>query len=220
MIPAFRYARTSRRTASSAMRLLSRSIRMSWLTRSKNFSRSTSTTTRLPDCTKPRAALSASCARRPGLKPWLWALRLGSISGCSTCSSACWINRSTTVGMPSSRWLPSGLGIITLRTGWGRYLPASSAWRITGHLVRSIWAVCSMSSPSTPAAPLLALTRFQAACRFPVVSAASSRVPAPAFGIADPVPGCSRGGPLASSLAASRSASPRAAPARPHRCGI
>jgi hypothetical protein len=33
---------------------------------------------------------------------------------------ACWISRSVTVGMPSSRWLPSGLGIITLRTGLGR----------------------------------------------------------------------------------------------------
>lgn len=30
--------------------------------------------------------------------------------GCSTCSNACWINRSATVGIPSSRLPPSGLG--------------------------------------------------------------------------------------------------------------
>ena len=120
MIPAFRYARISRMTPASSMRLLSLSIRMSWLTRSKNLARSTSTTTRLPDWTYARAALTASCARRPGRNPWLCSLKVGSIRGCSTCSSACWISRSITVGMPSSRWLPSGLGIITLRTGLGR----------------------------------------------------------------------------------------------------
>jgi hypothetical protein len=70
------------------MRLLSLSIRMSWLTRSKSFARSTPTTTRLPACTYALAALTASCARRPGRNPWLWSLKVGSISGCSTCSSA------------------------------------------------------------------------------------------------------------------------------------
>ena len=39
-------ARTSRITPASSTRFLRRSIRMSWLTRSKNFDRSTSTTTR------------------------------------------------------------------------------------------------------------------------------------------------------------------------------
>ena len=81
--------------------------------------------------------------------------------------AACCINRSSTVGIPSSRRLPSGLGIITLRTGLARQLPCISAWRIAGHSVRSIAAVCSTSSLSTPAAPLLALTRFHAdALRF------------------------------------------------------
>ena len=49
--------------------------------RSKNFARSTSTTTRLPAWTYARAALTASCARLPGLNPWLRWLKVGSISG-------------------------------------------------------------------------------------------------------------------------------------------
>ena len=67
MIPAFRYARTSRMTPASSMRLLSLSIRMSWLTRSKNLAKSTSTTTRLPDWTYVCAALTASTPT--GTKP-------------------------------------------------------------------------------------------------------------------------------------------------------
>gem|GEM_PF-3030015 len=220
MVPALRYARISRITPASSMRFVSRSIRMSWLTRSKNLARSTATTTRWPDWTYTRAALTASCARLPGLNPWLCSLKLGSIRGCSTCSSACWIKRSSTVGMPSSRWLPSGLGIITLRTGLGRYVPASSAWRMSLQLVRITWAVCSMSSPSTPAAPLLAFTRFHAACRFCLVSAAYSRPPVPAICFADPVPGCSGSGPQASSLVRSRTASPCATLPRPDESGI
>jgi hypothetical protein len=47
-MPLVRYARTSRITPASATRFCKRSIRMSWLTRSKNFSRSTSTTTAGP----------------------------------------------------------------------------------------------------------------------------------------------------------------------------
>ena len=39
--------------------------------------------------------------------------------------------------------------------------------------------------------------------------------PAPAFGLADPVPRCSRGGPQASSLMGSPAASPHATPIRP-----
>lgn len=75
-------------------------------------------------------------------------------------------------------------------------------------------AVCSMSSPSTPAAPLLALTRLHATCRFCLVSAISSRPAGPATNFADPVPRCARSGPQASSLTGSHPASPRATPAR------
>ena len=69
-----------------------------------------------------------------------------------------------------------------------------------------------MSSPFIPDAPWLALTRFHATCRFCLVSTASNRPPVPAISLADPVPGCSRGGPQASSLAGSRRASPGATP--------
>ena len=72
----------------------------------------------------------------------------------------------------------------------------------------------SMSSPSTPAAPLLARTRLNARCRFSLVSAASSS--------AEPVFLCAhaRRGAQASSLAGSPAASPRATPARPACAGI
>ena len=46
MMPAFRYARISRMMPASAIRFYNRSINTSWLTRSKNFSGSTSTTVR------------------------------------------------------------------------------------------------------------------------------------------------------------------------------
>ena len=39
---------------------------------------------------------AASCARRPGRKPWLCRLNVGSNLGCSTCRMACWMNRSST----------------------------------------------------------------------------------------------------------------------------
>jgi choline dehydrogenase len=42
----------------------------------------------LPDWTYARAALTASCARLPGRNPWLWSLKVESISGCSTYTDA------------------------------------------------------------------------------------------------------------------------------------
>ena len=53
----------------SATRRASRAIRMSWLTRSKNFSRSMSTTMVRPSATYRLAWARASCAPRPGRKP-------------------------------------------------------------------------------------------------------------------------------------------------------
>jgi hypothetical protein len=50
--------------------------------------------------------------------------RLAMLNG--TGDVACWIRRSITVGMPSSRSPPSGLGIVTRRTGLGRYVPDNS----------------------------------------------------------------------------------------------
>ncbi len=55
-----------------------------------------------------------------------------------------------------------GFGIITRRTGDGRYVPFNRRSRMAGHVVRSMAVVWSMSSPSTPAAPLLERTCFSA----------------------------------------------------------
>jgi hypothetical protein len=73
-------------------------------------------------------------------------------------------------------------------------MPASSAWRVCGQLVRSHRAVCAMSSPSAPAAALAALTRFSAAYRFALVSAASSRAPAPPSALPTLCPGADGAG--------------------------
>ena len=40
-------------------------------------------------------------------------------SACSTCITACWMKRSSTVGMPSGRVPPDAFGISTRRTGCG-----------------------------------------------------------------------------------------------------
>ena len=67
--PAFRYRRISFNTWPSPILCASRDIRMSWLTRSKNFSRSRSTTQRRFCAAYPRAACAASWVLRPGRKP-------------------------------------------------------------------------------------------------------------------------------------------------------
>ena len=98
-----------------------------WFTWSKNFSRSIEATH-----TKPSFAYScirnmASCALLPGLNPKLLSEKVFSYMGVNTCTIACWIILSTTVGIPNALFSPfSFLGISTLRTGFGLYLPASS----------------------------------------------------------------------------------------------
>lgn len=67
--PASRNPRISFRTRLSPTRLATRLIRMSWLTRSKNFSRSRSTTHVYPSSIYPCARATAICAERPGRKP-------------------------------------------------------------------------------------------------------------------------------------------------------
>ena len=110
-----------------------RAIRASWFTRSKNRSRSTSTTQVSARLDRPPGGVdrlvgapcpagSRSCGprrrvRRSGDRTWL---------------NACWRKRSSTVGTPSSRSPPPGLGIVTRRTGAGRYVPASSCARTSG----------------------------------------------------------------------------------------
>ncbi len=65
MTPGSREARTSRIIQRSVIVRPRRSMRMSWLTRSKDVLSSMSATIRRPDCTTARAATMAACALRP-----------------------------------------------------------------------------------------------------------------------------------------------------------
>ena len=70
------------------------------------------------------------------------------------------------VGTPSNRSPPPGLGITTRRTGDGRYVPASRACRTDAQCSRSHGTSSPVVMPSTPGAPPLALTRHGARPRF------------------------------------------------------
>ena len=67
--PASRYRRSKCRSRLSFTILATRAISTSWLTRSKNFSKSKSTTKRYPDPAYPCAAFTASWPHRPGRNP-------------------------------------------------------------------------------------------------------------------------------------------------------
>jgi len=138
----------------------------SWFTRSKNFSRSTSTTQRLPSWMYRCASRTASCARRPGRKPWLCSENVGSNIGCSTCNSSCWTKRSSTVGMPNSRTPPSRFGISCRFTALGRKLPANSCFRIATQCSCRYGSSSSTVLPSMPGLPLLRRTRLSATMAF------------------------------------------------------
>jgi hypothetical protein len=115
-----------------------------------------------------RAASTAWWAERLGRKPKLHSEKPGSKTGVSTCTNACWISRSSAVGTPSSRDPTEAFGIVTLRTGCGRKVPASSAalssdrWRC-GHGLSS-----SVRIPSMPGAPAFCSTRLSALAKVPV----------------------------------------------------
>ena len=99
----------------SAIRFASLPISTSWFTRSKNFSRSTSTTTpaSLPGCTAaPRTRRRARCAQ-VGSRGCA-ARRSGRIAAAAPAGWLCWMNRSSTVGIPSSRTPPPLFGISCL----------------------------------------------------------------------------------------------------------
>jgi len=150
----------------SPMRFASLPISTSWFTRSKNCSKSTSTTHRRPSWMYRCASTMASCARCPGRKPWLCFEKHGSSIGCRTCNSACWMNRSTTVGMPSFRIPPLAFGMSCCFTAAGWYVPSSSCSRSRGQCSRRKPGNSSTVIPSMPGLPLFFLTRFSAARRF------------------------------------------------------
>ena len=59
--------------------------------------------------------------------------------------------------MPSGRSPPPGFGIITRRTGSGRYVfETSSSRKPASHASRPDASICSKVIPSTPGAPALA----------------------------------------------------------------
>ncbi len=97
---------------------------MSWLTGRRASPGRRPRQSARPDCTYDCASRTASCALTApdGSRGCArWKRDQGAAAG--TCSSACWIKRSVTVGMPSSRSPPSGFGDLTRRTGIGRYVP-------------------------------------------------------------------------------------------------
>ena len=82
--------------------------------------------------------------------------------------------QATTVGIPSIRLPPSGLGISTLRTACGWYRPSPICCRTAGQCARAWAGKSSMVMPSMPGAPLLAFTRFHARARLSLASTSSS----------------------------------------------
>src|SRR2546423_1256838 len=115
----------------------------------------------------------APCCECFGRKPWLWIENVGSHCSCSTCSTACWTNRSITVGIPSSRLPPSGFSISTRLTGCALYVPLSNCSRISFQCPIRYCGSWTTRIPSTPGLPLLALTRLNARFRFSVSHTAS-----------------------------------------------
>lgn len=87
---------------------------------------------------------------------------------------ACWMTLSCTVGMPSIREPPFGLGISTRLTATGMYRPS----RMCAQMLAPCFSKCARISltviPSTPGAPLLAITRLHAVCMFSGDSTSSS----------------------------------------------
>ena len=148
------------------MRRSTSRISFSWSMVSKNFWMSISTTYRWPRPPIRRIASSASVALLLGRKPYEHSLKSASKIGSMTSLAAACTTRSRTVGIPNGRFVPSGFGMYWRLTGCGQYRPVRrrccTSWR------NSSTPSCSIIdsvSPSTPAAPLFALTRFHASAR-------------------------------------------------------
>ena len=158
IIPACRYRLISFSRGLSVIRSQRMDISLSWFTRSKNFSKSISTTLRLPFSKYSSARSTAWWAERPGRKPKLLSLKLPSYSRFSFWAIACCIRRSVTVGMPSIRFPPLGFGISTLRTAQGIYVPHCICDLMADQFFHKWSWSSSTPIPSMPAAPLLETT--------------------------------------------------------------
>jgi hypothetical protein len=111
--------------------------------------------------------LDSVMLRAPRAEPEAVGMGLGVETGVSTCAIAWQINRSTAAGTPSIRRAPEGLGIITLLTGCGRYVPASSCERICDQWSFNHGRSSFVLIPSMPGAPAFCSTRLSASARFP-----------------------------------------------------
>ena len=83
---------------------------------------------------------------------------------------ACWKMRSFTVGMPSFRIPPSGLGISTRLTGSGVYFPLLTLSISPFWFSLRYAPISSTVIPSIPGAPLFAFTLLKALLRLPFSS--------------------------------------------------
>ena len=162
-IPAPSSARIALRILRSTTRSASAPSNRSWSTSSKKLAMSASTTTRRPAQASSMTVFNAWCVERFGRNPKLHGAKSASKIGSSTIFNAACTTRSRTVGMPSGRVLPSGLGISTRRTGAGRQRPsANSAARSSRNGTTPASSTAAMVTPSTPAAPPLRATFTQA----------------------------------------------------------
>src|SRR5262249_43531045 len=84
----------------------------------------------------------------------------GSTSGSSTIFTTVCATRSAMVGMPSGRVPPLSFGISTSRTGGGRYEPDDIRFQTLYRLPLRSCSNAASDTPSTPAAPRFARTRW------------------------------------------------------------
>ena len=151
--PAGHLGRRRVKTRRSLIRRATNRLSLSWSLVSKHPARSPAPTS---PC-ETRGALTtgtAGVARRLGRQPSEVCGTLAATIGSSTIVPACGPTRSRTVGIPSGRCRPSGVGIETRRTGGGLSLPArrsgASAWRQVVTPCRSTSSLCTSSMPALP----------------------------------------------------------------------
>src|SRR5215469_17753815 len=87
---------------------------------------------------------------------------MASVLGSSAIAATVCATRSPTAGTPSIRVPPEDLGISTARTGGGKYVPDDIRFQILYKLLPRSFSNASMVTPSAPAAPPFAFTRFHA----------------------------------------------------------
>src|SRR5665811_1669399 len=84
---------------------------------------------------------------------------MGSTFASSRAATTVWAIRSATVATPSTLMPPSAFGIGTARTAGGKYDPDAIRFQTLYRLFFRSVSNAAMVCPSTPGAPLLALTR-------------------------------------------------------------